>query len=318
MAPKYFHWVFLFVVLIGIEVALRTMGPRLFGGYPPAGEYVLAERLTYSRDPKVADRPIAQYDPEIGWVSDRLPALKPSKRPIVAVFGASWTYGLDVDEKEAYPVVLNELTSDLDGRNYGVAGYGLDQMLLLANRIVPKLNPQWIVIGFVASDLHSSCFPFYYAKRKPRWSSFEAASPEPSWVRTPAEVGEIHRRPLEKTADFLVSQLFHSKIAMLILSAAVQPVINQCVVEFNANLMDRAQRRWGDRLILAHLGRDLPKAFVSEMAQRNIPIVSIKDGIDQQIAVAGPFIIEGQHPNPSYQRAMAELLVQAIRERGAC
>lgn len=71
---------------------------------------------------------------------------------IILAVGDSFTFGEEVKDDETWPAYLQALL----GRrvvNAGVSGYGLDQIVLRAERIVPGLHPSRIVVGFIADDV---------------------------------------------------------------------------------------------------------------------------------------------------------------------
>ena len=46
--------------------------------------------------------------------------------------------------------------------NLATRDYGLDQMLLVANRIISQVSPDDVVVGFIADDLVRSCRSMSY------------------------------------------------------------------------------------------------------------------------------------------------------------
>jgi lysophospholipase L1-like esterase len=127
------------------------------------------------------------YDPTLGWTpipgSTGTQLGKPISftaegtreqnrdRPLVAgppiiAFGDSMTEGYGVGNDETWPAHLERLT----GRrvlNAGVPGYGLDQMVLRAERIVPELKPSTVVLAFIADDISRTALSVREAKGKP-------------------------------------------------------------------------------------------------------------------------------------------------------
>ena len=66
--------------------------------------------------------------------------------------GDSFTFGEEVKDDETWPAHLQQLL----GRrvlNAGVSGYGFDQIVLRAERIVPDIHPSAVVVGFIADDI---------------------------------------------------------------------------------------------------------------------------------------------------------------------
>ncbi|SEN82284.1 GDSL-like Lipase/Acylhydrolase family [Rhodospirillales bacterium URHD0017] len=131
------------------------------------------------------------YDPTLGWTAipgssgtllgkplsftkegmreqnrDRPPAPGPSMGPLIIAFGDSMTEGYGVGNDETWPAHLERLT----GRrvlNAGVPGYGLDQMVLRAERLVPELKPSTVILAFIADDITRTALAVREAKGKP-------------------------------------------------------------------------------------------------------------------------------------------------------
>jgi hypothetical protein len=90
---------------------------------------------------------------------------RPSGRLIVA-FGDSMTEGYAVGDDETWPAALERLS----GRpvlNAGVRGYGLDQMVLRAERLVPELKPSTVVLAFIADDISRTALSVRDFRSKP-------------------------------------------------------------------------------------------------------------------------------------------------------
>ena len=65
----------------------------------------------------------------------------------VIFFGCSFTYGHGILAEEAFPYVVAKQDS-LSYINAGVCSYGLSQMDILANRLIPKYKPKYVVIQY--------------------------------------------------------------------------------------------------------------------------------------------------------------------------
>lgn len=75
----------------------------------------------------------------------------PAGRPLVAV-GDSFTFGDQVDDGDSWPARLERLL----GRrvaNGGVFGYSFAQAILRGERLVARLQPEWLIVSFIADDL---------------------------------------------------------------------------------------------------------------------------------------------------------------------
>ncbi len=144
--------------LIALELGLRAANGWL-GTWP---NFVLAARTVltgfqasqYVHDDTLGYVPRpghATADVHIGSDGLRVTGEALAGAPILAV-GDSYTYGEEVKDAETWPAHLQRLT----GRrvlNAGVAGYGFDQIVLRAEKLVPALRPSAVVVSFIADDL---------------------------------------------------------------------------------------------------------------------------------------------------------------------
>ncbi len=86
--------------------------------------------------------------------------------PLILAFGDSFTEGFGVGNDDTWPANLERVT----GRrvlNAGVRGYGIDQMVLRAERLVPRLKPKTIVLAFIADDISRTALSVRDSKGKP-------------------------------------------------------------------------------------------------------------------------------------------------------
>ncbi|MCC2637733.1 MAG: GDSL-like Lipase/Acylhydrolase [Moraxellaceae bacterium] len=69
------------------------------------------------------------------------------RRPRILFLGDSFTYGQLVVAEDAFP---SRVAAELDGEsiNAGVPGYGLAQMTLVAERLIPKYKPDYVVAQY--------------------------------------------------------------------------------------------------------------------------------------------------------------------------
>ena len=117
---------------------------------PAATSYTtyLAERDTLLGWPAPGTRGHGEIDASGSRLVPAFP--DPATRNCVAIFGDSYTWGLEVSPEEAYG---NVLARSLDCRvaNFGVGGYGTDQALLRYEQLQPQARV--IVLGFFSDDI---------------------------------------------------------------------------------------------------------------------------------------------------------------------
>jgi hypothetical protein len=89
-----------------------------------------------------------------------IPLEKPGDHPRVLVVGDSFTFGDEVRDEETYPYLLDQLLPEAEVVNFGVHGYGHDQILLLLREKALAYQPDLVVLGFVRDDMERNMLSF--------------------------------------------------------------------------------------------------------------------------------------------------------------
>jgi hypothetical protein len=93
------------------------------------------------------------------------PYAKPAGTRRVLVFGDSFTFGEDVSDDETYSHYLEQSLAGVEVLNFGVHGYGHDQILLYLREEGVKYQPDVVVLGFLYDDMERNLLGFRdYAK----------------------------------------------------------------------------------------------------------------------------------------------------------
>jgi len=74
-------------------------------------------------------------------------------RGLVLAVGDSFTFGDQVSDNQTWPALL-EQQSGLRVLNAGVFGYGLDQTVLRAERLLRSLRPSIVILGMIPHDIY--------------------------------------------------------------------------------------------------------------------------------------------------------------------
>ena len=92
---------------------------------------------------------------------------RPSRdRPITLVVGDSFAFGDEVLDSESWPAVL-ERAIDAPVLNAAMAGFGLDQSVLRAERLAPIVAPDRIIVSFVPHDVRRCAMSIWSHHAKP-------------------------------------------------------------------------------------------------------------------------------------------------------
>lgn len=90
----------------------------------------------------------------------------PGKQRIL-VLGDSFTFGTDVSDDETYSHYLQSSLPNAEVLNFGVQGYGQDQILLYLQEEGVKYHPDVVVLGFMFMDTYRNLWNFFaFAKPK--------------------------------------------------------------------------------------------------------------------------------------------------------
>ncbi len=83
----------------------------------------------------------------------------------ILAFGDSFTFGEDVSDDETWAHQLEELLPGSEVLNFGIHGYGHDQMLLYLLEEGVKYHPDVVILGFLSDDMERNLLSFRdYAK----------------------------------------------------------------------------------------------------------------------------------------------------------
>jgi hypothetical protein len=126
-----------------------------------------------------------KYDAELGFVPTQgyRPTPAPPQTPTgvalaeppILVVGDSYAYGDEVSDEETWAALLQSFAHRRTV-NAGVSGYGLDQIVLRAEKVARDVKPAALVLIFIAEDLRRSEMKRVWGAEKPY---FEPGAGEP-------------------------------------------------------------------------------------------------------------------------------------------
>jgi hypothetical protein len=173
-------------------------------------------------------------------------ARPPADKTRIAVFGDSFTFGQEVDDAETFCSRLPQWLPSAEVLNFGVHGYGHDQMLLYLKEKGPVYRPDVVVLSFMEMDMVRNVMAFRdFAKPRYDWKDGSLRLrnvPVPS----PEEVvrGEIRRWKL-RDAAVTARQAFET--ATGVMQRRISDVTRGILEE-----MDTETRRLGAKFVIAY------------------------------------------------------------------
>jgi lysophospholipase L1-like esterase len=128
----------------------------------------------------------AEYDPLLGWrhkphffaqpgwdlttgdlgIRMNSAAITPLPAHGILAVGDSFTAGSEVADDKTFPAQLERLLK-YPVINAAVGGYGTDQMILMAETLMPRLSPTAIVVGILDDDINRTGMRVYGGAPKP-------------------------------------------------------------------------------------------------------------------------------------------------------
>ena len=93
-------------------------------------------------------------------------AITPLPAHGISAVGDSFTAGSEVADDKTFPAQLEQLL-EYPVINAAVGGYGTDQMILMAETLMPRLSPAAIVVGILDDDINRAGLTVYGGAPKP-------------------------------------------------------------------------------------------------------------------------------------------------------
>jgi lysophospholipase L1-like esterase len=167
----------LLVGLVGIELGFRAWNEV------PVFAWI---DFRHERNLRTAVEAYAEYDPLLGWkekphwidddgtvrlttieegIRSNGDAARPVPEGAILAVGDSFTEGLDVNDDETWPARLEAILGE-PVINAGVGGYGVDQSVLRAERLIERYRPWLVLLGVFEDDILRAGFK-RYEKPKP-------------------------------------------------------------------------------------------------------------------------------------------------------
>ncbi|HUA54183.1 MAG TPA: GDSL-type esterase/lipase family protein [Candidatus Sulfotelmatobacter sp.] len=200
----------LLLVSIAIGLLCLEAAARVIGGEPLLStDNFVARDLNF-----LTVNSAAVYDPQVGWVQTAnlktadpggsfttgaygvrmpTPEIRPLTQHAVLAIGDSFTAGSEVGDDGSWPAQLQGMLGR-DVINAGVGGYGVDQMVLRAETLVPLLQPEVLIIGILAQDSLRNPMSVYGGAPKPYFTIEHDGlalhnDPVPRMPSTPHDIG---------------------------------------------------------------------------------------------------------------------------------
>ncbi len=94
-----------------------------------------------------------------------------SRRTRILILGDSFTFGDGVSDDETYAAQLQQMLPEVEVINFGVHGYGHDQMLLYWKQEGVRYRPDILILGFIPEDAERNMIGFRdFSKPRFEWN----------------------------------------------------------------------------------------------------------------------------------------------------
>ena len=270
--------------------------------------------------------------------------------PLLLMLGCSFTYGYATPAKDAWPYLTGRRLNG-STKNAGVPSYGLCQMLILARRLIPVYQPDFVVVQYspwLVSRSISLFAPAYFGKLPAPYfyqSNHLAIHPPVFQTKiTDLPVDRYYTSP-KGTSDYL-SFLWHVGLPLFVhddfnmilyrlkraFSFLPEPDANQDeVVRYVYEEIAKVAEENQTKVVIVILGRNHVEVQIPEhLFQHAVIIVNAHRALIGRLNVVNntsylreyahwrgsPPSIVDIHPNKKAHRIIAEEIVLKIREQG--
>jgi len=131
-------------------------------------------RPNFKSQTKYNGREIIENINSRGWRDKEYALEKPEDTFRIASIGCSRTYGYGVNMEDSYPKILekylnNNSRHNIQVMNFGVNGYGLDQMLLNYKKYISQYNPDLILLQIYTPNIDRLQYRERWLTPKPKY-----------------------------------------------------------------------------------------------------------------------------------------------------
>jgi hypothetical protein len=192
-------------------------------------------------------------------------------------------------------------------------------MTLTATEIAPQLEPDFVIVGFIADDLKRSCdsFSSIASLAKPRFQLRNSNLYAPEAVPTPYENYLRHQTSYYRLVDMIMARLYSVRLMGPLAAPFIWSAYDDCAFRLNASLLaflrEQEIGKTG-KVLFFHLNGELPDQFVQEMTKLQIEyddlpanIITVADKIG-----ASPDKHRDGHPKADLNKIYAFRMAQRI------
>jgi len=274
----------------------------------------------------------------------------PGSHPIVLALGCSFTYGSAARAEDTYPYLIGH---NLDGRtkNAGVSSYGLSQILILAQRLVPTQKPDYLLVQYSPWLVERAQSPFAptYFGRMPTPYFFSRQNDlalQPPVFQT--QIFDLAIDQYRNTSPGFGDQLsflwrvglplfLHDDFNMAcyvgkrLLGRVPKPASDQDrIVKYVYGEIGKLARENGAKLVIVVMGNDVNRVQIqSDWFPADAIVVNAQDSLWEQLPIANqenyekayafwrglPPRIVDNHPNENAHRLISDAVTRKILDR---
>lgn len=255
---------------------------------------------------------------KMGWRSphEYVAEKKPGTKRVI-VIGDSFTYGWQIDDSETLDRKLEAaLGKNHEVWNFSAGGYGVDQMAVLATRIVTRFHPDAIVLGFIGDDLERSCTRFAWGNSLKPYYEIQDGKAVLKGIPVPTPADNAARHEKTRLADRILGSLTKFRVLSVITEPFFRRDLARCLVRLNVAILAHVAANVPPetKVFFAHLDAKLPEGFLEEAKRQGVKVHQMGSGIRDLAAARHEKLayVDQYHPDARgielYALLYAELL----------
>jgi len=269
--------------------------------------------------------------------------------PVVLTLGCSFTYGAATLAENTFPYLVGNYLGG-STKNAGVCSYGLSQMVIIAKQLIPRHNPDYVIVQYSPWLVKRAIRPFapsYYGKVPNPYYTEEdgnlAIKPPVFQVKVFELPIDNYRNSQEGFFDFFsflgnvgLPLFLHDDFNMTaytlakILRLKDRPTKNRsAVIQHAYGEISKVADQNGAKLIIVILGEDhQPVQVQKDILPNNAIVVDAQSALLNRLTTMDkqsyqkeyshwrgdpPILVDG-HPNGNAHRIIAEMIVSQMVE----
>ena len=254
--------------------------------------------------------------------SSKYPGASTDERSSIGIFGASFTYGVGVEDSITYPWLLQNGLDDYEVINYGVPGYGpIHALLLLKDLIIKGEMPSVVILAYSYYHDNTNTLPRRSRETIARFSNLD----NNEFI----EKSKVPYCQMEEDGGLIIKHLKYDSFYTEWPFRRQSALVNMMEMKYNEveeethngheisktlilKIADLCRKNGSELLIVGITGHDLTRELLTFCSENDIKNADISVDLDE----GSKYRIhpDDSHPNGKAHMLYAERILKILRD----